>query len=158
MKMKTKLMCLVRILLVVFACVGFSACSSKDDDDMGTTSTGVGNYYFQLYTVETNLIDANSGISLKTSLMEEWKNANNADSQYRISLGKMDKEKARTTFSTLVNSLLQQYNNAYAGKNLLPESGYILYSFVVCSDDAYAGANENKIIQITNSGAEFVSK
>ena len=65
--MKTKIKYLMLTLVAVFACVSISSCS-KDDDD---PNQGIGNYYFQLYTVESNCIDAN-GNNIADALKSEW--------------------------------------------------------------------------------------
>ena len=142
---------LMLALVAVLACVSFSSCSNNDDVD---PNKGIGNYYLQLYAVETNCVDKN-GNSIAGNLKEEWIKANNADAQGKKAIGKADNETARNWFNQFISALVDGYNEAYAGKNLLPENGWILYSFSLGSDASYGGASENAIIEITNSGAKL---
>lgn len=146
--MKTTIKYLMLALVAVFACVSISSCS-KDDDD---PNKGIGNYYFQLSDVETNCIDAN-GNNLADAFKSEWISANQADAQGKKAIGKTDNESARAWFNQNINALVQAYDEAYRGKNLLPENGWILYSFTLGSDASYGGATANAIIEITNAGA-----
>lgn len=148
--MKTTIKYLMLTLVAVFACVSISSCS-KDDDD---PNKGIGNYYFQLYTVESNCIDAN-GNNIADALKSEWISANQADAQGKKTIGKTDNESARAWFNQNINALVQAYDDAYRGKNLLPENGWILYSFTLGSDASYGGATANAIIKITNAGARL---
>lgn len=91
--MKTTIKYLMLALVAVFACVSISSCS-KDDDD---PNMGIGNYYFQLYTVESNCIDAN-GNNIADALKSEWISANQADAQGKKTIGKTDNESARPDF------------------------------------------------------------
>ena len=53
-------------------------------------------------------------------------------------------------FDTNIKSLTSQYNSFYAGKNILPEGGYIVYNYsLVAKSSTYKSAS----IRITNSGA-----
>ena len=119
--MKTTIKYLMLALVAVFACVSISSCS-KDDDD---PNMGIGNYYFQLYTVESNCIDAN-GNNIADALKSEWISANQADAQGKKTIGKTDNESARAWFNQNINALVQAYDDAYRGINLLPENGWIL--------------------------------
>lgn len=148
--MKTKIKYLMLTLVAVFACVSISSCS-KDEDD---PNKGIGNYYFQLYAVETNCIDAN-GKGLADFFMSQWIEANNADDQGKISIGKTDNETARAWFRKMVNAQVQVYDEAYREKKLLPENGIIRFIFRLGSDASYGGANEEATIEITNSGANI---
>lgn len=136
-------------LVTVFACVSISSCS-KDEDP----NKGIGNYYFQLSNVETNCIDAN-GNNLADTFKSEWISANQADAQGKKTIGKTDNESARAWFNQNINVLAQLYDKAYRGKNILPENGYIRYSFYLGSDASYGGANEYATIEVTNSGANI---
>lgn len=146
--MKTTIKYLMLTLVAVFACVSISSCS-KDDDD---PNKGIGNYYFQLSDVETNCIDAN-GNNYADALKSEWISANQADAQGKKAIGKTDNESARAWFNQNINALVQAYDEAYRGKNILPENGYINYYFHLGSDASYGGANEYATIEVTNSGA-----
>lgn len=148
--MKTKIKYFMLTLVAVFACVSISSCSKNEDDP----NKGIGNYYFQLYAVETNCIDAN-GNSLADFFMSQWITANNADEQGKISIGKTDNETARAWFNKMINAQVQVHDEAYRGKNLLPENGIIRLSFFMGSDASYGGANEEATIEITNSGAHI---
>ena len=147
--MKKTIKYLMLTLVAVFACVAISSCS-KDDDDL---NKGIGNYYVQLVGIETNCIDATTGNNLADNLMSEWISANKADAQGKKTIGKADNESARTWFNQNINALVQEYDEMYRGKNLLPENGYIRYYFSLGSDASYGGATENAIIEVTNSGA-----
>lgn len=146
--MKTTIKYLMLALVAVFACVSISSCT-KDDDD---PNKGIGNYYFQLFDVESNCIDAN-GNSIVDACWDEWVSANQADDQGKKIIGKTDKESARAWFNQTINALVQAFDEAYRGKNLLPENGYILYYFRLGSDAPYGGANEYATIEVSNSGA-----
>ena len=146
--MKTTIKYLMLTLIAVFACVSISSCS-KDDDD---PNMGIGNYYFQLYAVESNCVDAN-GNNIADALMSEWISATQADAQGNVTIGKTDNESARAWFNQNINALVQAYDEAYRGKNFLPENGYINYYFRLGSDASYGGANEYATIEVTNSGA-----
>lgn len=149
--MKTTIKYLMLTLIAVFSCVSISSCSKDDDDD---PNKGIGNYYFQLYRVETNCIDAN-GNNIAEALKSVWISANQADAQGKKTIGKTDNESARAWFNQYINALVQAYDDAYRGNNLLPENGWILYSFTLGSDASYGGATANAIIEITNAGARL---
>ena len=148
--MKTTIKYLMLTLIAVFACVSISSCS-KDDDD---PNKGIGNYYFQLSDVETNCIDAN-GNNLADALKSEWISANQADAQGKKTIGKTDNESARAWFNQYINTWVQVYDEAYRGKNNLPENGWIRYSFKLYSDASYGGATAYATIEITNAGARL---
>ena len=148
--MKTTIKYLMLTLVAVFACVSISSCS-KDDDD---PNKGIGNYYFQLSDVETNCIDAN-GNNYADALKSEWISASQADAQGNMTIGKTDNESARAWFDQNINDLVQAYDDSYSGKNILPENGWIRYSFTLYSDASYGGATANAIIEITNAGARL---
>lgn len=148
--MKTTIKYLMLTLVAVFACVSISSCS-KDDDD---PNKGIGNYYFQLSDVETNCIDAN-GNNLADALKSEWMSVNHADAQGNITIGKTDNESARAWFDQNINDLVQAYDDSYSGKNILPENGWIRYSFTLYSDASYGGATAYATIEITNAGARL---
>ena len=148
--MKKTIKYLMLTLVAVFACVAISSCS-KDDDD---PDKGIGNYYVQLVGVETNCIDATTGNNMADNFKSGWISANKADAQGRKTIGKTDNETARTWFNQNINALVQAFDEMYRGKNLLPENGYIrYYYFSLGSDASYGGANENAIIEVSNSGA-----
>lgn len=151
--MKTTIKYLMLTLAAVFACVSISSCSNDEDDP----NKGIGNYYFQLTRVETNCIDAN-GKNLSETFLSEWISANKADSKGKIEIGKCDNETAFDWFIQNINAMLQAYNEAYQGKNLLPENGYILYTFYLGSDAQYGGASEYATIEVSNAGAYMRNK
>ena len=108
--------------------------------------------YVQLVGVETNCIDA-TGNNLADTFKSGWISENKADAQGKKTIGKTDNETARTWFNQFINSLVQSFDEELRGKNLLPENGYIRYYFSLGSDASYGGANENAIIEVSNSGA-----
>lgn len=146
--MKKRLISFLLILVAVCASVSLSSCNKEDE-----VLNGTGNYYVQLWNLETNLCDA-EGNSLKLALKEEWIKTVKADKQGRVAIGKMNKENAKKFFNDFVEETIRSGNETYAGKNILPEGGWILYSFVLDSDASYGGAQENVIIEISNSGAK----
>ena len=146
--MKKTIKCLMLTLVAVFACVAISSCS-KDDDD---PNKGIGNYYVQLTGVETNCVDA-TGNNLADIFKSGWITENKADSQGKKTIGKTDNETARTWLNQYINALVQNADEEFRGKNLLPENGYVRYYFSLGSDASYGGANENAIIEVSNSGA-----
>jgi hypothetical protein len=145
--MKTKFKYFLLAVFTVLTGVSFSSCSNDDDED---PNKGIGNYYFQLYAVETNCVDAN-GNSIANALRDEWITANNADANGKKFIGKTDNETARNWFKQNISALVKAYSDAFVGK--LPDGGYIIYSFVLDSDATWGGARENAVIEITNSGA-----
>lgn len=147
--MKKTIKYLMLTLVAVFACVSISSCSKDDDDD---PNKGIGNYYVQLVGVETNCIDA-TGNNLADTFKSGWISENKADAQGKKTIGKTDNETARTWFNQYINALVQNADEEFRGKNLLPENGYVRYYFSLGSDASYGGANENAIIEVTNSGA-----
>lgn len=147
--MKAKIKYLMLALVAVFACACLSSCS-KDDDD---PNKGIGNYYFQLSSVDTNCVGTD-GKSVANALKEEWISSNNADTQGKISIGKCDNETAKNWFDQEITTLVDAYNTAYAGKGLLPDNGYIRYTFYLGSDASYGGATSYATIEVTNSGAK----
>lgn len=147
--MKKTIKYLMLTLVAVLACVAISSCSKDDDDD---PNKGIGNYYVQLTGVETNCIDA-TGNNLADTFKSGWITENKADSQGKKTIGKTDNETARTWFNQYINALVQNADEEFRGKNLLPENGYVRYYFSLGSDASYGGANENAIIEVSNSGA-----
>ena len=147
--MKKTIKYLMLTLVAVFACVSISSCSKDDDDD---PNKGIGNYYVQLTGVETNCIDA-TGNNLADTFKSGWITENKADSQGKKTIGKTDNETARTWFNQYINALVQNADEEFRGINLLPENGYVRYYFSLGSDASYGGANENAIIEVSNSGA-----
>lgn len=145
--MKKTFKYLMLALVAVFACVSISSCSKDDDDD---PNKGIGNYYFQLTKVESNCLDAN-GKNIADAIESAWIAASHADAEGKKTIGKMDKETARTFFDNSISSLVNEYDKTFRGK--LPENGYIRLMFYLGSDASYGGANEYATIEITNSGA-----
>lgn len=143
--MKTKVIYLMLTLMAVFACVSLSSCGS---DDNGTNSSS--NYYMVMKSVYGSSTKA---VNIGNTLISDWKNNNNVDSQGILSLGTSDEETAKAMFSTKMNTLRKQYDDAYAGKNQLNDKDYVLCVFVVCSNTEIV---ETKSINVSNSGAEFV--
>lgn len=148
--MKKTIKYLMLTLVAVFACVAISSCSKEDDDD---PNKGIGNYYVQLVGVETNCVDATTGNNMADNFRSGWISENKADSQGKKTIGKTDNETARTWFNQYINALVQNADEEFRSKNLLPENGFIRYYFSLGSDASYGGANENAIIEVSNSGA-----
>ncbi len=148
--MKTKIKYLVFAFVALLTSVSFSSCSIDDDED---PNKGIGNYYFQLYSVDTNCIDAN-GNSIANAFKADWIKANNADSNGKKFIGKTDNETARKFFKDNINALVNAYDNLYRGN--LPEGGWITCTFSLDSDAAYGGARESAVIKITNFGATLL--
>lgn len=139
--MKTKLNMLMLTLIAMFACLSLSSCD-KDNDPVGSA-------YVQLSSVDTNCIDAN-GISIASAVESEWITTNKADSQGKVLIGKTSLDRAEELFDQNIASMMTQFNDLYAGKNLLPESGYITYHFSLIFNNA---AIRHASITVTNEGA-----
>lgn len=133
-------------LVAVFACVSFSSCSLFEDED-----NGFGTYYCKCW-VDTNCLGAD-GQSIGKTLENQWYELNNASPQEGLKVGKVNAETAEKWFNETMNSLLQTYNELYAGKGLLPEGGWIDYHYYLTSDAKSGGSNASVIISIDNNGA-----
>lgn len=138
--MKTTIKYLMLTLVAVFACVSFSSCSSDDDP----VEKGIGNYYFQLTNIKSNCVDPDEFFNI-------WIQANKADSQGKMAIGKTDRESAEKWFDTNISSLVDGYSSMYEGK--IPEGGFIELSFYLGVDVSYGYAGKYAHIEITNSGA-----
>lgn len=145
--MKTTIKYLMLALVAVFACVSISSCS-KDDYDPNKL---IGNYYFQLSNVETNCYDAD-GNNIADAAFKLWISTNKANAEGKITVGKVDIETASAFFDQNIKALVEAYDEAYRGKNLLPKNGYINYYFRLGSD-APGVASRFATIEVTNSGA-----
>lgn len=140
--MRKKINFLMLTLIAMVTSLVFSSCSK----DYEPTE----NYYFQLTDVNTNGVDVD-GNSVASSFNEEWIAANHADSQGRITLGKYSRENAIKSFDLTIDALKGQYQEIYAGKNLLPQGCYIDYNFALLTQ---AGSTvKSSSIRVTNNGA-----
>lgn len=142
--MKKKVTFLMLAFIAVFASLSLGSCDKKDEPQ------NVGDYYFQLYNVQTNLVNED-GQNLADALYQEWITNNNADSQGRISLKDMTRETAEASFDLTINELQKGYEAAYAGKDLLPQGGLIVYQFTLLTSSG--SRIESASIQVTNDGA-----
>lgn len=140
--MKRKLNMLMLTLITLFACLSLSSCDKDNDPILGESA------YIQLSSVDTNCLDA-SGNSIASAVKNEWISANKADSQGKILIGKTSLERAEELFDQNISSLRSQYYDAYVGKNILPEGGYITYNFALIFGNA---AIRHASIMITNDG------
>ena len=147
--MKTNLKYFVMALVAIVASLSFSSCS-KDEDPM----KGVGNYYIQFVTTQSNLVDA-EGKSLvqviDDNMLGMLKSEFKADAQGRFSIGKLDNQTAKKTFDAFMSTLSDALGEAWAGK--LPKNGLIIYEFCLDSDATYAGATSKASIKVTDTGA-----
>ncbi len=142
--MRKKLNFLMLTLITMIASISLSSCDKVDDALTGEE------YYIQLTSVDTNLINED-GQSLGSALKSEWISANKASSDGKKSMGRLTYENAEKAFSSNINSMISQFNDIYAGKNLLPEGGYIDYNFSLVSKSE--GPYSRASIRVTNSGA-----
>lgn len=133
-------------LVAVFACVSFSSCDAIEED------LGIAEYYCK-YSVETNLVDAN-GNSMTPALMDALK-AQAGNDECVVKVGKTNKDKALEWFNATIDNELRTADAMYGGKNLLPEGGWIVYSYSLYSDSS-EGARKSASIEITNSGARLL--
>lgn len=144
--MKRKFNFLMFAFIAVLACLSFASCD-KDDDPVA-----VDNYYLQLSEVSSNLVDAN-GNSLTSALITEWIDAFKADSQGKIAIGKYSDEKsAENGFYKNLDNIVASYNNAYAGKDLLPDDGFFTLKFYLLKEKTIITSAS---IRVTNSGASY---
>ena len=150
--MKTTIKYLMLAFVAVLACASITSCGNDDDDDQ---NKGISNYYLQLSSVETNCIDAD-GNNLADLFKSGWISANQADAQGKIIIGKTDNQTAIALFDEYINELVQAFNDEFYEKNLLPDDGYILYTFYLGSDASYGGATGYVRIKVTNSGAKIL--
>lgn len=140
--MRKKVNFLMLTLIAMVASLAFSSCS-KDDEPTE-------NYYFQLTDVNTNGVDE-EGNSMASSLKEQWMADNHADSQGKVTLGKYSRENAIKSFDLTIDALKSQYQEIYAGKNLLPQGCYIDYNFTLLTQSGSSVTSST--IRVTNSGA-----
>lgn len=145
--MKTKVMYLMLAFFAVLTCVSFTSCGSNDDED---PTKGIGNYYLQLSSVETNGVDTDGNL-IDAALIEAWTKENKADVKNRVLIGKVDAETAKTYFNQVIASMTEQGSDVYKGQ--LPEGVYIIYYFQLTNDGQYGAAHASAKITITNSGA-----
>lgn len=143
MRMKVKILMLTLITMVTS--IAFSSCS-KDEEPKS-----VDDYYLVLSSVNTNLVDATTGQSMALVLLEEANNELGLDSKGEYFFGQTTKESAVNAFNGSVENFRKAYNEAYAGKNLLPEGGFIDYEFILKNK---SGETFDKAtIRVTNNGA-----
>ena len=143
--MKKKLSFLMLTLVALVASISFTSC---DKDDEPTTTE---NYYLQLTTVETNLVNANTGESLASTLKEAFLSDPQFDASGKFSIGKTTKEKAIKAFNQSLENFRKSFNDVYAGKDFLPENGYIVYNFVLQNQSGSRVTSAS--LRVTNSGA-----
>lgn len=144
--MRKKVYFLMLTLITMVASLAFSSCS-KDDEPKS-----VENYYFVLTSVNTNLVDPNTGQSLAPALKEELiSDSSDLDSNGKFHLGKTTKDRALNAFEKSVENYKRAFNEAYAGKNLLPEGGVIDYNFALQTQSGFTVTTST--IRVTNDGA-----
>lgn len=143
--MKKKACFLMLTLIAVIASLSLTSCDKVDDVLTGEE------YFIQLTSVDTNCLDAN-GQSIANVCKSEWISANKASSDGKLSMGKLTYESAEKAFAANLSSMRTQFNEAYAGKNLLPDGGYIQYNFSLVTKSG--GPYSRSSITITNSGAK----
>lgn len=149
--MKSKIKYLMLALVAVFACVSFSSCDAVEEDLLH-----VYDYYYQLSSVQSNCLDAN-GNDISSACKEEWKTLVNADANYSIKVGKTTKDKAVEWFNMNIDANRKAYDELYAGKNLLPKGGWIVYTFRLYSDSP-EGGSKSASIEVSNSGARLLKE
>lgn len=133
-------------IVTMIACLPFTSCDKVDD------IIGVDNYYLQLVDVNSNLVDEN-GNSLDSALKADWIDAFKADSQGKISMGKdSDEKRAEKAFYQSLDNMVEVYNNAYAGKNLLPEGGYFTLKIALLKENS---SIKTASVKVANSGASY---
>lgn len=142
--MKKKVTFLMLTLIAVFASLTLGSCDKKDEPQ------NVENYYLQLSSIVTNLVNE-EGQSLEPALREEWIQAFNADSQGKVLLGKTTVQNAEDAFDESMYNIRNAYDDAYRGKDLLPEGGFIHYNFSLINESGSRW--ESASINVTNSGA-----
>lgn len=146
--MKKKVFFLMLAIIAMVASLSLNSCS-KVDDALENAAIGE-DYYIQLTSVETNLMNPETGESLSKELKNEWISANKGDSAGKVSMGKLSYDNAIKAFDANIKALTSQFNSLYAEKNILPEGGYIVYNYsLVTKSSTYKSAS----IRITNSGA-----
>lgn len=144
--MRKKVNFLMLTLIAMVASLAFSSCS-KDDEPKS-----VENYYFVLTSVKTNLVDPNTGQSIAPALKEELISGSaDFDSNGKFHMGKTTKDSALNAFEQSVEAYKRSFNEAYAGKNLLPEGGFIDYNFVLQTQSGSTVTTST--IRVTNDGA-----
>ena len=135
---------LMMALVVILTCVSLSSCSDDDEDP----NDGWGDYYFQLYSVQTNLVDED-GNNLAISIKDEWKDQTGADSEYRTTIGHCNKNTAKEWFDKTIQAYIDAYTEAYCGK--LVKDAVIYYNFSLGDyDGAFGTVSANATIKVTN--------
>ena len=143
--MKKKVTFLMLTLVTLVTSISFISCN-KDDEPTITE-----NYYLQLTTVETNLVNANTGESLAAALRDAFLADPQFDSSGKFSIGKTTKENAIDAFNQSIENFRKALNDVYAGKELLPENGYVVYNFVLQNQSGTKVKSAS--LRVTNSGA-----
>lgn len=135
----------VLTLFSVLASVLISSCSKEEPEKTQK-------YYLQLAFVETNCKNINS-----ESLRAEWIAENEADSQGVIFLGEMTQKEAIDYFENEIKSLSYTFTNIYANKGIIPNGGYLNYSFSLIPESWLPnyGYVRVGVIEINNSGASY---
>lgn len=143
--MKKKLSFLMLTLVALVASMSLNSCDKVTEEVFG-----VENYYLVLSSVDTNLVDAN-GQSLENTLREAWITAFNANSDGRFSIGKTTEDKAKTAYYESIQNIKSVYDEAYKGKNLLPEGGYFTLNLALIDNSGSRILSSS--VRVTNSGA-----
>ncbi len=142
--MKKYLNFLTMALVAIATCVSLSSCS-KDEED---PNDGWADYYFQLYSVKTNLFDKD-GNNIAISLYNGWKDEIGADSEYRKTIGHCDKNTAQGWFDQTIQAYVNTYRESYCGT--LPKDGFISFTFSLRDyNDALGAAWDDATIKVTN--------
>ena len=145
--MKKKVTFLMLTLVAMVASISFTSCD-KDDEPTYTD-----NYYLQLTSVQSNLVNQETGESLDSALKEEFIAGSDLDSSGKFSIGKTSKENAVAAFNQSISNFKQALSNAYVGKNILPNNGYIDYNFVLKNNSG--SIVQSTSIRVTNTAASI---
>lgn len=146
--MKEKAKLLMLSLIAMIASLSLSSCGNDDEPQVTE------DYYLCLTAVETNLVNAETGESLASALKAEFISGSELDANGKFHMGNTTMESAENAFNQSIANFTKSFNDAYAGKNLLPENGYIVYRF---SMETKSGkAVETASIRVTNSGASKI--
>lgn len=143
--MKKKVTFLMLTLITMITSLAFTSCS-KDDEPQS-----VENYYLVFTSVYTNLGDPTTGESLAQDVYDEFLAASDLDTNGEFAFGKTTEKSALKAFNKSIDNYSKSLNDAYAGKNLLPEGGFIEYNFALKTQSGSTVTNST--IQVTNNGA-----
>lgn len=143
--MRKKINFMMLTLIATLASLAFTSCS-KDDEPQS-----VENYFFALTSVGTNLVDANGQSLAQTFIKDLIAASSDLDSNGMFHIGNTTKESALNAFDKSVENYRKSFNDAYAGKNLLPEGGYIDFTFSLLTQSVSVVTSAT--IHVTNNGA-----